>query len=166
MRILFEQRDPSIGRMLADETRRYMHKVWAQYDLVVYQEEDIIFEYNHLVGYLAEMQKLKPLIEVEHKNWLDYSIGVQRYRRHLRPFEKHRHPVTERELFRQEFFEEIPFFRPVCIADRPYLEVTGDKRIPPANVYQAMWILTKQQIEYLNNKCRYTEQSLKGTPSE
>jgi hypothetical protein len=48
--------------------------------------------------------------------------------------------------------EETPNFRPTCIANSPYLVVEG-------NIHQAMWILTREQVETLQGKCSFLNQS-------
>ena len=201
VKVVLERRGNDIGRMLADETRRYLSREWQKYDLVIYQEEDIIVEYNHVMGYLAETERLHRLLgqqqpekghgggggggsamvkggvpghdstegaaDVNSYNEIfqRYTIGFQRQRRHMRPFEKNKLPMTEEQIFVQEYLEEIPFFRPVCLENEPYLHVQGDKKVPPANVYQAMWMLTKQQIEVLQRKCGFLDQSLRNSAS-
>eukprot|EP00600_Ochromonadales_sp_CCMP1393_P017803 CAMPEP_0175024354 /NCGR_PEP_ID=MMETSP0005-20121125/16407_1 /TAXON_ID=420556 /ORGANISM="Ochromonas sp., Strain CCMP1393" /LENGTH=372 /DNA_ID=CAMNT_0016282871 /DNA_START=332 /DNA_END=1446 /DNA_ORIENTATION=- len=48
----------------------------------------------------------------------------------------------------------------------PYLLVEGDKVVPPANVYQALWILTKAQIAALDKKCGWLDLDLTPPPNQ
>lgn len=59
---------------------------------------------------------------------------------------------SEADIFGQEFLEETPKFRPVCIDDAPFLIVEG-------NIHQAMWILTNEQIKVLQTKCNFLNQT-------
>ena len=142
-----------------------MRKVWTEYDVTMYLEDDVVLDYTHLVGYLAETRKLRALVGKEEAAD-KYYIGFQRYRRHLIPFEKNKVKMTEEQVIHQEYLEEIPFFKPVCIKDRPYMHAIGNKRTPAANVYQAMWILTKEQIGALQTKCKFLDQTYRGTPQQ
>ena len=142
-----------------------MRKYWKEYDVTIYMEEDVIVEYGHLVGYLSELHKLQLLIGKQ-EALEQYYVGFQRYRRHLVPMEKNKVKMSEEDLLHQEFLEEIPYFKPVCIKNIPYLHVMGNKRTPPASVYQAMWILTQDQIQVLQNKCGYVDQTLRSTQTK
>lgn len=142
-----------------------MRKVWTKYDVTIYMEDDVVLDYTHLVGYLAETRKLRSLVGVEEAA-NNYYVGFQRYRRHLIPFEKNKVKMTEEQVIHQEYLEEIPFFQPICIKNQPYMRAIGNKRTPAANVYQAMWILTKEQIGLLQTKCKFLDQTYRGTPDQ
>ena len=116
--MIFSIHDPSVGITLAEETRVYLRKQWTNFDVFIYMEEDVVVEYGHLIGYLAETQKLYDLIGRE-EALSKYMIGFQRYRRYLVPVEKNKQPMTEEGIIdRQEYLEEIPFFKPVCLGNR------------------------------------------------
>jgi hypothetical protein len=163
--LLIHERDPSVHINLVEETRDYLRSVWQQHDVYIYMEEDVVVDYAHLVGYLAETLKLQQLLGKE-EVLNNYYVGFQRYRRHLVSMEKNRVHMTEAELLEQEFLEEVPFFRPVCYKDQPYMHVLGNKRTSAANVYQAMWILTKEQVATLQAKCKFLDQTFRGTPMQ
>lgn len=59
---------------------------------------------------------------------------------------------AEQEIYGQEYLEETPNFRPVCINDAPFLIVEG-------NIHQAMWILTHKQVLALQKKCHFLNQT-------
>lgn len=154
--------DPSVHINLVEEMKDYMKSVWQNYDVFVYMEEDVIVEYQHVMGYLAETRKLWALVGKE-KALTQYYIGFQRYRRHLVPMDKNKGHRTDAELLEQEFLEEVPLFYPICLKDRPYMHVRGNKRTPAANVYQAMWILTREQVAALQGSCKFLDQTFRGT---
>jgi hypothetical protein len=58
----------------------------------------------------------------------------------------------EQDIFEQDLMEETPNFRPTCISDSPYLVVEG-------NIHQAMWILIREQVDTLQGKCSFLNQS-------
>lgn len=163
--LIISEHDPSIHIGLVEETRAYLRSHWEQYDVYIYMEEDVIVEFQHLVGYLSESLKLQNLIGKE-EAMSKYHIGFQRYRRHLLPMEGKKPKMGEEEVLLQEYLEEVPFFKPVCFKDQPYMHVQGNKRVPAANVYQAMWILTREQLGVLQGKCKFLDQTFKGTPME
>lgn len=185
VKILFEIRSDDSPRTLGAETRYYLRDVWQQYDLYIYQEDDMIVEYNHVMAFLTETEKLVRLFVktlesrsaaedsytyARNEVYSKYLIGFQRYLRHLRPFELRKTRLAEERPFRQEFLEEIPHFMPRCVpalptesgdsaASAPYFEVLGNKRVPPASLYQAMWMLTREQMEVLQRKCAFLDQT-------
>jgi hypothetical protein len=63
-----------------------------------------------------------------------------------------RESLSEADVFGQEYMEETPKFRPICIGDAPFLIVEG-------NIHQAMWILTNEQIKVLQTKCNFLNQT-------
>jgi hypothetical protein len=160
--LIISKHDPTVQINLVEEMKDYMKSVWQQYDVYMYMEEDVIVEHQHLVGYLAETQKLWALLGKE-KAQSQYSIGFQRYRRHLVSMEKNKVRRSDAELLEQEFLEEVPLFYPVCLEGQPYMHVRGNKRTPAANVYQAMWILTKEQVAVLQGTCKFLDQTFRGT---
>ena len=135
-----------------------MKRVWQSYDMTIYLEEDMIIELRHLTYYLDTLRQLQSILGSSALT--QYYPGFQRYRRHLRPFQLNKEPMSERQIEHQEYLEEIPFFRPICLpSGHAYLQVTGNKRVPAANVYQAMWMLTRHQVAALQQKCGFLDQT-------
>ena len=56
------------------------------------------------------------------------------------------------DIGRMEEMEEVPDLRPICINDKAFFQVRG-------NTHQAMWMLTRQQILLLEEKCAFLDQS-------
>lgn len=120
------------------------------HDVFIYHEDDIIVKHSHLVAYLSETKKLR--LRLGESAWKDYSIGFQRYRRLGRGNSQHALNYGEQDIFEQDLMEETPNFRPTCIMDSPYLAVEG-------NIHQAMWIFTRTQVNILQDKCGFLNQS-------
>lgn len=148
----------TIGYMLAEQARKEVKKRLDDFDVFIYQEEDMIVTYAHLVAYEAETRQLVQLLgEGALQN---YSIGFQRYCRTLKhPSEPRQRVFSEKELLFKEYLDEFPFFRPVCLADRPYLQATDCKTSWLANPHQAVWILTRQQLGQLEQRCGFLNMS-------
>eukprot|EP01034_Spumella_vulgaris_P033221 gene33221-40991_t len=51
-----------------------------------------------------------------------------------------------------DLMEETPAFKPACVEGAPYLKVEG-------NIHQAMWVLTRSQVNLLQHKCSFLNQS-------
>jgi hypothetical protein len=141
--------DPSINIGLGAEHRKHLGKVLYDYDVFVYHEDDIIFKLSHLSGYLAETKALH--IALPEDGLRDHCIGFQRYRRLPRGNDINLQ-FGEKDIFEQELLEEMPSFRQVCLNKQPYLHVTG-------NIHQAVWVLTRQQVIMLQEKCLFLNQS-------
>ena len=142
--------DPSISTALGAQHRRYMQDYMNDYDIFVYHEDDIVFTHSHLVGYLYETKLLQKIMPED--GWWNHCIGFQRYRRLLRGGDIHGSHYGDQDIIEQDLLEEMPNFRPVCIANVPYLKVEG-------NIHQAMWVLTTTQINLLQEKCQFLNQS-------
>jgi hypothetical protein len=142
--IRLDVHDRSIGTSLAAEHKRILREELEHFDFFVYHEDDIVFKYSHLVGYLNETLKLHQL---EPETGLrDYVIGFQRYRRIMCGNAEY----GENDIFEQDLFEEMPEFTPICIKDTPYLHVTG-------NTHQAIWAFATAQIRILQEKCHFID---------
>lgn len=114
--------DPAIGIGLAAEHRKYVANHFYEYDVFIYHEDDILFKNSHLSAYLTETINLYKSDCIK-----DYSIGFQRYRRQLRASGSLQgNHFKEEDIFRQEYLEETPKFRPVCLKDFPFLVVEGN----------------------------------------
>ncbi|RYH29302.1 hypothetical protein EON65_09030 [archaeon] len=152
--IQYTVRPKSLGNKLAEEAKSEAYKYRNDFDVFIYQEEDIIFLYSHLVAYLAETQQLVNLLGEE--GLQKYSLGFQRYCRILQhPSDPRVQHFVEKDLLVKEYLDEFPFFKPVCIQSTPYIEVTSCPESWMANTHQAVWILTKQQLDQLELKCSF-----------
>ncbi len=149
----------NIGLQLADASRRYLSNKLNEYDLFIYQEEDMILTLNHLNGYLYETRKLYNLSN--DKVYEDYMIGFQRYRH--TPTNHSDHDL--RDILYEDQLEEIPFFQPICLQNEPYLQIRSSYR-PASNPHQAVFILTREQVDMLNRKCNFLNQSLVGKSNQ
>lgn len=143
------QHNASIGTGLSSRHREEIGNYIDKYDVFVYHEDDIVFTFSHLTAYLQETKKLHQLLP-ESGLW-DNTIGFQRYRRLFRGNNINQ-PYGEQDIFEQELLEETPEFVPVCIKEKPYIHVQG-------NIHQGMWVLTRQQIYMLQEKCGFMNQS-------
>jgi len=120
------------------------------HDVFIYHEDDIIVKHSHLVAYLSESKTLR--LSLKDNSWSNYCIGFQRYRRLPRGAPQHANNYGEQDIYEQDLMEETPNFRPICIANAPYLAVEG-------NIHQGMWVLTKEHIDILQEKCGFLNQS-------
>eukprot|EP01032_Pedospumella_encystans_P025124 gene25124-28404_t len=143
--------DKSVGTGLSMKHKRILQEELDNQDFFVYHEDDIIFKYSHLVGYLNETKKLH---ELNPESELQSSvIGFMRYRRILRTETQSNY--QENDIFEQEMLEETPDMQQICVKHEPYLLLTG-------NTHQAIWAFTRGQLLYLQTKCKFLEQA---TPS-
>lgn len=143
------QFDPSINIALGAQHRPYIAKEIDNYDVFIYHEDDMVFKLSHLSGYLHETKQLHKLLP---ENGLtDHCIGFQRYRR-IQNGNDIRIAHTDTDIIELEFLEELPNFVPTCIKDQPYLRVDG-------NIHQAIWMFTRQQLLFLQEKCSFFNQS-------
>ena len=114
--------DKSVGTGLSMKHKRILQEELDNHDFFVYHEDDIIFKYSHLVGYLNET---KALHELNPDGELRTSvIGFQRYRRLMRS--NVHSAFHEKDIFEQELMEEMPDFIPICIKNSPYILVRGE----------------------------------------
>jgi len=137
--------DPSISINLAAQHRRYMSTRVADFDIFIYHEDDMIVKFHQLVGFLGEIKKLQTLIPETALR--DNTFGFLRYRR-LGSV----HGYSARDVIEQELMDEEPSFGHICIANEPYIHVTG-------NMHQAMWIFTQEHVRVLQEKCNFLNHS-------
>jgi hypothetical protein len=149
IRLEIEVHDPAINIALGAEHRKYLGKVLDQYDVFAYHEDDIVFKLSHLNGYVSETKTLHQVLPVD--GLQDHCIGFQRYRRLARGNDINM-KFGEQDIIEQELMEEMPSFNHVCLNNHPYLHVTG-------NIHQAIWVLTKQQVIMLQEKCSFLNQT-------
>ena len=130
--------------------RKYMQAEIDKHDFYIYHEDDIIVKHSHVVGYLYETKKLHNL-QPEDSLLFSKIIGLQRYRRLFRTGDHHNPgwiAYGEQDIIEQEMLEETPHFRHFCIGNASYLSVEG-------NTHQAVWMATKSQVLYLQEKCGF-----------
>jgi len=132
---------PSTSIFLSEEHRKHIPNDLENFDIFIYQEDDILLQLPHIVSFLSETEKLRILGGPETLH--QYNFGFQRFRR----------TVSKKMSLDGEYLEETPFFDPICIHGRPYFSVIG-------NPHQGMWILTREQLRALISKCKFNEQSI------
>ncbi len=147
--LLIEVRPPALKTGLGAEHRVTVANELDHFDVFVYHEDDIIFKTHHLFMYLSETKKFHHI--TNGTGLRNHLIGFQRYRR-INHGNEIDNKFTEKEIFAQELFEEMPGIYRECIGNTPYIHIQG-------NTHQAMWILTQQQIRYLQEKCIFLNQS-------
>jgi hypothetical protein len=64
----------------------------------------------------------------------------------------HQNHYSDVDIIEQDLLEEMPNFKPVCLKGSPYLVVEG-------NIHQAIWVLTQSQVNLLQEKCSFLNQS-------
>lgn len=151
--VIISVHEPGISVALGAEHRKFMGDKVNDYDVFVYHEDDIIFKHSQLNGFLYETRRLHELMPED--GLMNHNIGFQRFRRLLHGENGHANDYGEQDIFEQELLEETPNFNPVCMGDggtAPYLHVTG-------NLHQAMWVFTREQINMLQEKCGFLNQS-------
>jgi hypothetical protein len=113
--------------------------------------DDIIFRYQHLIGYIEETKLLQQLLPREEA--ANYGIGFLRYRRIMRKEgDVHSAHWDSNDVLEQDNLEELPGLYPICLNAIPYIRVDG-------NTHQGMWILNRNQIDVLDKKCEFLNQS-------
>ncbi len=142
--------EATIGTNLGAQHRSYMQNEVDNFDVFVYHEDDILFKYSHLVGYLHETKVLHNLLPT--RGLWDTCVGFQRYRRLRRDGDVHGGHPGDVDIIEQDLLEELPGFKPICVESVPYLKIEG-------NIHQAMWVLTRSQVNLLQLKCSFLNQS-------
>lgn len=158
--IIWQVFNESVGIYIADKSRQFVSNEINNYDLFMYHEEDIILQSSQVAAYLYETKQLSQVLG--YTTSLEYMIGFQRYRRHNRHFKHLNDPFLDHDIFHQEYFEETPFFKPICLNNHAYLQITSGFT-PNSNPHQAIWILTKAQLTHLHKKCQFLNQTVIGT---
>jgi hypothetical protein len=124
--------------------------------------------HSHIAAYLHETKALDKLLgPMEAQR---YMFGFQRYRRYSRSYEHNSDHITEHDILFQDHLEEVPFFRPVCLAPEsgsgsnalPFIKVESEST-PNGSPHQAIWMMTRAQVWHLEEKCNFFNQSIKGT---
>lgn len=156
--IIYSVYPRTIGYMLAEEARKEAKKRVNEFDVFIYQEEDMVIQFGHLMAYVRESETLTQLVGPEELQ--KYIIGFQRYCRIMKhPSEPRQKHFNEKDLLFKEYLDEFPFFKPICIKNKPYLEATDCPVSWLANPHQAVWILTRQQLHMLDEKCKFLNMS-------
>jgi hypothetical protein len=147
------------SKNLASYHRNYTAKVIDDFDIFVFQEDDMILTYHNIVSWIYETWKLNSLlINGEMKN---YAIGFIRFRRvYLIPSSESLKSysgkdITNEDIIGTEFIEEEPEIRYSCISDQKYMILSG-------NTHQSFWIFSKDQIVSLQNRCQFLNHSRLG----
>ena len=153
LRIEISRHPQSTGIYLSEVHRRRLIQDFDKYDIFIYQEDDILLQASHIAAYLHETRKLQSLGEAIFNN---FFIGFQRYRRTLLQINGSGYKSV---LPEGEFLEETPFFDPICLEGHPYHRVIS-------NPHQGFWILTREQLRMLENRCKFSSQSISETPDK
>jgi hypothetical protein len=138
--IKFSVHAKSLGTSLSAQHRSELREHLPHYDIFIYQEDDIIFKFKHLISFVEETAALRSILPPS--DWLGYGIGFLRFRRIMRhDAEIHSQAWGATDVIEQDMLEELPNLRPICLGQkqRAYLSCEG-------NTHQAMWILTKDQV--------------------
>lgn len=123
--------EKSIGIYLSEQHRLYLVNHYNDFDVFVYHEDDLIFQYNHLIAYLTEINILASHYTDRRKALKYYCIGFQRYwRESLLSGDKQQQSyspknVSESELLYKDFLDEKPNFSPLCINNYSYVVADG-----------------------------------------
>ena len=149
IKIRIQLEDKASGIYLSEAHRKYLSQEKDNFDVFIYQEDDVLFQPSHLVAYLNETQRLRSL---DKNNLKHFMLGFQRYQSSLRAFTG----KDAGEVLKNEHYLEHPFFEPVCVQGHPYTSVV-------ANPHQAMWILTREQVSILADKCSFFNQTIQRT---
>lgn len=107
--------DKSLGVYLAEASRSYFRSELENFDIFLYQEDDMIISHSHLIAYLYETKVLHGLLgELESRR---YMIGFQRFKMftHYNMGDNGTARHQPFDLFHQEFMEETPFLEPICL---------------------------------------------------
>lgn len=172
--IEFKVYDPSENVYVSEHNREHIREHLHDHDLFVYQEEDIVLTLGHLTAYLEETRRLMQMGEKRQpgKKGADemlrqYMIGFHRYYRIRQSSEKRdpkEHILTEREIFRLENLNEHPFFVPICLRGKPYLQTNTSKYYYNGNPHQGVYMLTRRQVEIFDKQCNFLNQTIKNYP--
>lgn len=149
----FSIHQKSLGTSLSAQHRAELRNHLPHYDIFIYQEDDIIFKFKHLVAFVEESHLLRTILPSS--EWLGCGIGFLRYRRIMRKdAEIHSQAWGATDVIEQDMLEELPNLRPICLGSGsrsmqvPYLICEG-------NTHQAMWILTRDQVKGLSSRYLY-----------
>lgn len=161
--IQVEQYDGTLGIFLAGKMRLIQKSYVDQFDVFIYQEDDMSVTLSHVQNYLYETRALDSLVNAtasaQHNNEA-FMIGFMRIhhlwpkRPYVLPRSKFDYPVDADVLV------EKPKFEPICLGGikgdnatqgAPYIIITD-------NTHQGMIILTRQQLKMLDSRCQYFDQ--------
>lgn len=144
---------------LASYHRNYTSKVIDDFDIFTFQEDDMILTYHNIINWIHATWRLDSLLpEGEMKN---FAFGFIRFRRQylisssesLKQYTGK--DITNADVIGSEIIEEEPSVTYTCISGEKYLILTG-------NTHQSFWILSKDQIISLQNRCHFLNQSRSG----
>ena len=145
-RVRFKIADSNIHYRLSLQHRKTVAAELNKYDLFIYHEDDVIITHANVIAYIEETKNLYTL---NHSSLNNNMIGFQRYF-----IEKQPSQITEGYLTRwRERYQEFPDYHRICHHGVVYMDCNK-------NTHQAMWILTRAQIEILQNKCSFLDQTL------
>lgn len=133
-----------------------------QADIFIYQEDDMILRFTNIVEWVKQMYFLNQILAPH--DMQDRTVGFFRYRRHnaLHPptfsakDQENVRDAVEEDLINLEFIEEEPSVGYLCLGANqtaPYLYFGG-------NMHQAFWIFLREQLDYMQKKCSFLNQTM------
>jgi hypothetical protein len=140
---------------LSYQHRAIVKEELANYDVFLYHESNVVFKLSHLTAYIHESSTLHTLLSNSPLK-SEVLIGFQRYCRGVGRNDINS-PFGAQDVLNQERMDPLSVYTPICIQNIPYFNVTGETQ-------QNMWILTKQQILMLQDKCQFLD--LKAAPGD
>ena len=141
-------------------SRRYFADHLDEADVFIYQEDDMILRLSQVNEWLRQMYILNDLLPANEMQ--DRTVGFLRYRRdnplhppHISAKDSNARDAQEEDLIKLEYIEEEPAVGYICLGSNqsvPYLFFGG-------NCHQALWIFVREQIDYLQAKCSFLNQT-------
>ncbi len=154
---------------VAEKHRILLKQEIDNYDVFVYQEDDMIIMAPQFEHYLQETKILRGLLSPEVVD--QYSLGFVRYRLPNKltvPNEADDNPlfsIKHTNNLDEAFLEEEPRVEPICIGRNGKIthknkveegETSTPYVLHDGNVHQAVWILTQPQLKALDVSCNFT----------
>jgi hypothetical protein len=139
------QYDSDGKEWLSNPSRNIVRHDIDNYDLFIYQEDNILFRFSTLTAYVHETKLLQSKVS---------SQDADKYYIVLLPYHNKRH---EKEAFVngdnavQEFIINMPSVDYVCLGDMPYVKLSSSSN----ELSQGMWILAKKKLLVLQQKCSF-----------
>ena len=143
-------------------SRQYFAERLHEADVYIYQEDDMILRVTHINEWVRQMYYLNTISTADVMR--DRTVGFLRYRRdnqlhppYLSAKDTNVRDAQEEDLVKLEYIEEEPSVGYLCLPAingtlEPYLFMGQ-------NLHQAIWIFVRDQLEYLQTKCAFFNQT-------
>jgi len=162
MGIQVEQYAAELGIWMCSKMRSIQKKYLEEYDVFIYQEEDMIVTLSRLHYYVEETAKLEAVLDQGHGDGDNiYMIGFSRHQcctsyKKIPSFNASEEKITYPKTKQNVMVEKLVYdYKCLGNADKvlakPYVEVTN-------NGHQAMSMLTRKDIKMLDARCEYLSQ--------